>query len=492
MSDDSETSVLPDGSADGSNSRLTQARSRSSNKLAKLAALGLGLALLVGGFLWLSTTNAPATPELAPIDPCKLSEANRPEGQTLDCPDREDVVDGLRHLQQQLKPELSRMSLGEWAPDKQQAIDDLEATAITAFEKSDYVDALASLTLAIDAAQHEINPAPGLMQQHLDNLIQAFDAGDVQAVQHAQFRANQMDSNHPVLNTYAPRIAVLGQVLDLQNTAAVAGAENRLAKELEALKNIVQLDPVRVEHKPRIAAIESELREQRFELAIQQAEAALTAGDLGKARDRVASARLEYADRNVSSLLARIEAAEAQRRMQSLLAKGRTARSSDDWTNALRHYSGVLNIDAANQEAVIGKRDAERLLAAFTSLDQHLKNPIRLATPRVAEHVKSELAALQSYRQESPRLAGLMTGIESVLDSARTPVEVAVVSDGNTHVEVRRVGIVGKHKRKVIQLTPGEYQLEGRRKGYKSKIVFLSVPLDVASVEVRVECNVLI
>ena len=99
MSDDSETSVLPDGSADGSNNRLTQARSRSSNKLAKLAALGLGLAILVGGFLWLSTTNAPATPELAPIDPCKLSEANRPEGQTLDCPDREDVVDGLRHLQ---------------------------------------------------------------------------------------------------------------------------------------------------------------------------------------------------------------------------------------------------------------------------------------------------------------------------------------------------------------------------------------------------------
>ena len=60
------------------------------------------------------------------------------------------------------------MSLGEWAPDKQQAIDDLEATAITAFEKSDYVDALASLTLAIDAAEHEINRAPGLMQQHLD------------------------------------------------------------------------------------------------------------------------------------------------------------------------------------------------------------------------------------------------------------------------------------------------------------------------------------
>ena len=104
----------------------------------------------------------------------------------------------------------------------------------------------------------------------------------------------------------------------------------------------------------RIAAIESELREQRFELAIHQAEAALPAGDLGKARDQVVAARLEYADRDVSSLLARIEAAEAQRRMQSLLAKGRTARSADDWTNALRHYSGVLNIDAANQEAVIG------------------------------------------------------------------------------------------------------------------------------------------
>jgi len=88
-----------------------------------------------------------------------------------------------------------------------------------------------------------------------------------------------------------------------------------------------------------------------------------------------------------------------------------------------------------------------------------------------------------------PQLLVLDNSVRDYLQQAQVPVSVAVVSNGATDVSVRRVGQVGKHKRKTIQLTPGLYEFEGRRNGYKSTLVELEIPYGVANIEVRVEAN---
>lgn len=470
-------------------SKLETARAQSSNNLTKIGAIALAVVAVVALFLLLSGTATPAQTETTSVDPCTTLTAAELSQQAISCPQRDEFIAALRHLQQDLGPQLATISLASWAPDRQREIDERQADAISAFEQSDYVTALDEVQQAIALATAQLNQAPELLEQHLTAMTQAFNAGELQAAQHAQFRAAQIDSSHPVLAEYGPRIAVLERVQQHQQRAAIARSENRPANELEELQAIVQLDPARQEHKSRIATIVSNLREQRFQLLVQQTETALSAGELNTAREHLARASREFPTRDFSSLAGRIDSAVAQRLLEKHLVDARIARSADDWSAANSHYAAVLGIDPANKEAVVGQQDAQRLLSAFTSLETHLQHPIRLATSRVATHVKGELVTLQAYRADSPRLAQLMTGIEDVLARASIPANVAVISDGNTQVEVRRVGIVGQHKRKVIQLTPGEYQLEGRRKGYKSKIVFLQVPLDVASVEVRVECN---
>ncbi len=470
-------------------SKLETARAQSSSNLTKIGAITLAVAVMVGLFLLLSGNSTPVETETTSVDPCLTLTAAELTQQATSCPQRDEFIAALRHLQQDLNPQLATISLATWAPDRQREIDERQADAISAFEQSDYVAALDEVQQAIELATAQLDMAPERLEQHLSAMTLAFNAGELQAAQHAQFRAAQIDSSHPILAEYGPRIDVLERVQQHQQQATIARSENRPANELEALQAITRLDPARHEHKPRIATIQSDLREQRFERLVQQTETALSAGELNTARERLASASRDFPTRDFSSLADRIDSAVAQRLLQKHLIDARVARSADNWSRASSDYAAVLRIDPANKEAVVGQQDAQRLLGAFTSLETHLQQPIRLATSRVATHVKGELVTLQPYRAESPRLAQLMTGIEDVLARASIPANVAVISDGNTHVEVRRVGIVGQHKRKVIQLTPGEYQLEGRRKGYKSKIVFLQVPLDVASVEIRVECN---
>ena len=64
-----------------------------------------------------------------------------------------------------------------------------------------------------------------------------------------------------------------------------------------------------------------------------------------------------------------------------------------------------------------------------------------------------------------------------------------VRSDGKTEISVRRVGIVGKTLEKVINLRPGDYTFEGKRAGYKSKLVKLTVPFNGTGLDIKIICD---
>ena len=67
--------------------------------------------------------------------------------------------------------------------------------------------------------------------------------------------------------------------------------------------------------------------------------------------------------------------------------------------------------------------------------------------------------------------------------------KITVISDGLTEISVRRVGQVGRHERATIELTPGRYELEGRRPGYRSKLVALDVNFGIERMQVEVVCD---
>ena len=104
------------------------------------------------------------------------------------------------------------------------------------------------------------------------------------------------------------------------------------------------------------------------------------------------------------------------------------------------------------------------------------------ASQRLLENIK-HLTGL------SPILKSRSEQLSKFISKATTPVEVVIKSDGKTEITVRKVGIVGKTHIKTINLRPGGYTFEGKRAGYKSKLVNLRVPFDGVGIEIRIVCD---
>ena len=73
----------------------------------------------------------------------------------------------------------------------------------------------------------------------------------------------------------------------------------------------------------------------------------------------------------------------------------------------------------------------------------------------------------------SPTLTTLTTALSTSLTSYTAPLDIIVVSDNVTFVEVKSIGQVGMVAQKSIQLPPGDYLFVGKRKGY----VTIQVPV---------------
>jgi len=449
------------------------------------ALVAIAALVLVFGSSAIRPQNATPTASIQPDECAPAALANNPSA----CLPRESYLNAARTLRTQLYPQLAAISLSSWSPKSLSEVQELEQTALEQFDIAEYVQAADKISQAVDLARHHLNRAQAVLRTALDEMIVSFDENNTAQAQSSLNQARWIDANHPQILEYAPRIEILDQTIALQQKAAIAKIENRPANELQALEALVALDSARREHLPRIAELKNLRRRQAYSLAIAQAEQSLGVGQLAKARQFVAQANKLEPSEDHRFLLGRIETAERIRRVRVLLRQASEATDNDDFSTARARFEQVLAINPTHKEATSGGLEAQAIVTAKGKLTGYLAQPLRLASPRVAEFARRDLITSQALLAKSAQLRILDNSVREYLALAQVPVSVAVVSDGATDISVRRVGQVGKHKRKTIQLTPGLYEFEGRRSGYKSALVELEIPYGVASMEIRVEAN---
>ena len=470
---------------------LDGARDQARRRLWVLLGSALGVIALVALLITLSNrqwSGEVQTEASHPItvDPCAA------EATALDptaCPERVDYLAQLKELQVNAKPQLQQVGADQWAEARYVEISTLESTSLEEFDQGNYARALGDVSAANLIARELIEQAPVLLEQSYQDAAKYFTEGDKAGAQRSLAIATLIDPQDARIAQLAPRVERLDEVLDLLAEARVAVAENDLQKELVALTQIAQFDPLRSEHQSRITELQRLLAERSFSRAMQQAERALADEDTQTARRHVASANKAMPGRDVSSLMARISAVEAQRSFTQLVQRGDVFAGQDSWRSALGAYEASLAIFPTDREATQKVTDAQLILRGQAQMQRHLEQPLRLASSRVAGFVKEQIEEIASVRGKSLQLNELTNGVEGYLVAAQAPVSVNVKSDGLTHVEVRRVGIVGKHVSKTIQLTAGEFQFEGRRPGYRAEIVNLEIPFGAKHVEVTVACH---
>ena len=280
------------------------------------------------------------------------------------------------------------------------------------------------------------------------------------------------------------------KVLAHLEAARVARLENDPQGELRSLKNVVGLDPARQAVRGRLGTLVTELRDSRYSRHIARGLAALENKNLGKARGHLVQARQLFPDRAETALLARqVLDLDKVIKVEGLVRRARAAAQTDDWSAALDAYRELEGIAPGNEEAVRGGRTAVRILSLRSAIQAFLDAPHRLSSPNVAARAREVAAQSMETGGASPELAARTADLQQKLERYSREISIQVVSDGKTRISVRGVGRVGTVVSKVIRLKPGAYSFEGKRSGYRSKIVKLRVQPDASDVRVEIVCD---
>ena len=119
-------------------------------------------------------------------------------------------------------------------------------------------------------------------------------------------------------------------------------------------------------------------------------------------------------------------------------------------------------------------------------VSQNLQNEHRLASKNAADAARGLLKTAAALVGTSPSLDRQASELAAKLDAYAIDVAVVVTSDEKTKVSVRGVGQVGVIAQKTIKLKPGISTFEGKRAGFKSKLVRVNIPPGTKELQVTV------
>ena len=363
--------------------------------------------------------------------------------------------------------------------------------ALEAHGDGDIDSALRLLAEAEREAQELVRNEEARFRLSLQAAGEAYAAGNAETARTHVDQSLVQRPGDPEAKLWESRVARLPELLAERRKAQDARTAGKLREERAALRRIVELDPDDAGAAERVRAIDRQLREQAFARSIAQGRQAVEDRALEPAKQALAEAQLrkpQHAD--TQALGVQVAALERALLRDGHLAAAEQAAARDDWAAALRAFEEARAVEPTHDEAVSGSTLAARVVKAQRTVDGFLSLPERLGTVAVADAARDALREAQALTALSARLASSAQGLERAIEAARTPVPVRILSDERTEIGVRGVGRIGQVRDRTIELVPGEYVFEGKRKGYRSKLIEVLVEANPdAPVEVRVVCD---
>jgi len=410
-----------------------------------------------------TTTGVTATEPTTSLNPADLPE------------DKRQFLSAMQEFNRGVKTELELFPEMTASPDYLQMIGQLEADLVSLTGQNRYKDA--STTLANTATALKT-----MMAAELDKFDQLIGEADI-AWQKKELallagiltRAGAIyQGNQDPLDHFLALAADWPAVSEALQRADAARIENNLTGEQQALQVITRLQHDMAGLDDRVAAVGQRLHQQRVDDLLGQIAAALSADDAGTAR--AVLTQLQTIAPNTPELR-KLRADTAQ--LEEQIAFQTTMRAidqfaaDDNWAAAQKLASGHRQKFNTYQKFQQRADFIERVHQLMTSMRQLLNAPDELIKHSAQKRATGLIADAQSVLAFSPTLTTLTTALSTSLTSYTAPLDIIVVSDNVTFVEVKSIGQVGVVAQKSIQLPPGDYLFVGKRKGY----VTIQVPV---------------
>ena len=272
------------------------------------------------------------------------------------------------------------------------------------------------------------------------------------------------------------RIEVLPEIGNLQKDLKKALVEGRIKEEIIIIKKILYLDEHYKQLRDRLVTLENIVKEEEYTSLIIESYKYLEDRDYNNSNIQAQRAlKINPQGIELKELFIKITELKRELDLNENLKNANYSMKIDDWESALKYFKQALSIDQRSMISQQGIELAETIISIKIKIQSFLSNSERLSSNNVKRHALQVLDTAHQVSNNSPSLKKQELELRNIISLYEEPIEVEVISDGETEILVRGVGKVGKVLKKIITLKPGFYKFEAKRNGYKTKLISVEI-----------------
>lgn len=357
-------------------------------------------------------------------------------------------------------------------------------------EAGDFAAALISFNEALDLL--------GGIQKRLDDLFldteiaakRAMSEGDGQAARQYYTQLLELKPDYqPAIDGLA-RAATIEEVIDYLEQAEIYEDEGDLDLALEYYQLAFDTDPKSARAQQGLTRVKSQVETLKYDRLIADAEAAEEANNWDLAMDRYDEALQVFPDRiELEDKLANAREMKWKMTIEDALNRAFVHEEDRDWRGARNAYLEVLEMEKDHPEAVEGLLRAGKMIRAILRYEKFVESAANYAERGDFQMAIDEFNAAMGEKPSYLKLDPEAQKLKDLLTFQSEPVRVRFESDGRTWVSVSGFKLLGKFDEQAVPILPGNYEIRGRRKGYRDVVLSIQVRNGVPMQPIVVVCT---
>lgn len=400
------------------------------------------------------------------------------------CQLRLDALELIKKFKE-IKENALATNVGIWAPDDLSSLESIEEEAEKYFNKALFSEAIEKFNEGIVAANKIIERAAVSLDKFIDsgfNFLFLNNAIDAEI----SFRsALEIDPSNSMANKGLNRALVLDKVSKYINDAKLLISVNSLDQAKDLIDIAAQLDnKYQGLDKLRLDVIEL-IKIRDLNVLITDGFKYLKLLKFNEAKINFDKALL--IDKNSKLAEEGINSANEGIKKNIIETEKFLAYESlnlEDFSKSSLHFQNILNLDPNIQFAILGLQEAKKLKELEFHLDRYIDRQDRLSSRNVYDEALVLLISSNSLSLQK-RLSSKKAQLESLLTKFSEEINITIISDNKTQVNVQNVGSIGFFNQKEIKLNPGKYTFVGKRKGF----VTIRRVIDIKqSTTIKIQC----
>lgn len=352
-----------------------------------------------------------------------------------------------------------------------------------------------SAKTVFDRGFAELKKAEEALAEYVkDNLLKgqkALAVGEKEQARQAFQAALEKSPGSEVATQGLKRAENIDRVYALLQQGAAFEKEGQFAQAADSYQKAFALDSFSAaaqEGQSRAARLE---KETKFNAAKAAADVATKAKDWKKAIAELENALKVYPKKaDVEALLKSAKESAHKESVQKALARALDFEKNYQWREARDAYNETLQLESEQVEAKDGYLRTGTIIRALLQYEKYIEAAEQLANKAdfqgAIRRFNEAMAVKPSYLVNSDRVQQL----HNLLMAQNKPVDVTFKSDGDTWVSITNFRQPSKFETQVYKILPGDYEVIGRRKGYRDVQMLLQVRAGTPPPVVTVTCTV--